>query len=342
MIKSKWLLLVSVVGALTIVGGILLHKSLNDSPPGAAQPLDHHQVEKVKTKLVRLLEEHDPKASLDYLRNAITEDTALARECHPLLHHLGRAAYEKYKDFNTAVGYQDGLCNSGYTHGVIEAHLIASNDIQATLKTTCSDQHNTPTFKQWQCYHGVGHGVMYFTNKDLPKSLSLCQSLSSDFARKSCSNGVFMERFIIVSHSGVPTSDTTGITMDLCKQQADMYKSVCYLYAPTAYLQRNINKYSGAFKDCERAEKKYIKACMYGVGGQAVKENITRPEVARDVCIKGPRKYIRTCIEGAVGLLINHHASPQPVKPLCDTAFARYKDICTAKITAWDKNYNSW
>lgn len=309
-------------------------------PIKVAQPLSHEQFEAVKNKLVQLLEEKDPEASLDYLRNAIAQDASLARECHPLLHHLGQSAYEKYKDFNKTVSYQDGLCNSGYTHGTIEAHFMASNDIHTALQTTCSNQNNEITFQQWQCYHGTGHGVMYFTGKDLSQSLSLCESLPTDFARSSCVNGAFMERFIIVSHSGSPAKSTSNVNTDLCEQQAAVYKSDCYFYAPTAYLERHTNDYNGAFEDCKNAENNFIDSCINGVGGQAMKENITRPDIARDICKTAPKKYVSSCIKGAIVLLINHSGSTALVEPLCDTTFGLYKDICTENIESWNSAYN--
>lgn len=337
--KKKMIFLAAASIVFLFACGIIVYQSSNNTaspnPNGASQPLTHSQFETAKVKLVQLLEEKDPKASFDYLRNAIKEDTALARECHPLLHHIGHSAYKKYKDFNKAASYQDGLCNSGYTHGAIEAHFMASDDIQATLQTTCSAQDKV-SFQQWQCYHGVGHGVMYFTGKDLSQSLSLCEGLPTDFARDSCANGVFMERFIIVSHSGSPASNTSTANTASCKEQIKKNKSDCYFYAPSAYLERNTNDYTGAFDDCSDAEKSYIGTCVYGVGGQAVKENITRPEVARDICKKAPKGYISSCIEGAVSLLSNHNASTTPVEPLCGTVFAQHKGTCTEKIKAWD------
>ncbi len=304
-----------------------------------AEPISHHEFEAQTTKLDALLTQNDPRASFDYLRTTIKDDPVVARVCHPLLHHLGHSAYEKYKDFNTAVNYQDGLCNSGYIHGVIEAHFMVSDDINVALQTTCPTQESKQTFQQWQCNHGMGHGAMYYTGKDLPQSLSLCETLATKQARNSCINGAFMERFIIVSHSGTHTSDTSNVTIDLCKQQADKYKSDCYIYAPTAYLERHPNEYDGAFDDCDNADSGYVGTCIYGVGGQAMKENVTRPEVARDVCKNAPRKFVSSCIAGAIGVLINHHATTLPVQPLCQTTFSEFKDTCNAKIKVWNDSY---
>lgn len=311
------------------------------APVDAAEALDHHEFEAQTTKLDELLDENDPRASFDYLRATIKNNAAVARVCHPLLHHLGHAAYEKYKDFNTAVNYQDGLCNSGYTHGVIEAHFMASDDINVALQTTCPSQDSKQTFQQWQCNHGMGHGVMYYTGKDLAQSLSLCETLSTTEASRSCINGAFMERFIIVSHSGMQTTETSNISIDLCGEQEEKYKSDCYTYAPTAYLERHTNDYTGAFKDCKNAGDTYISTCIYGVGGQAMKENVTRPDVAMDICKNAPQKYVNSCISGAIAVLINHHATTLPVQPLCETTFSEYKDICKARIKTWNDSYAS-
>lgn len=317
----------------------LVRNTVSNESSLVAQPLSHHQYENAEATLLQLLEDKDPKASLDYLRNAIRNNTALARECHPLLHHLGHSAYKKYKDFNKTVSYQDGLCNSGYTHGAVEAHLSASTDIHETLKTTCPSPDQKMTFQQWQCFHGMGHGVMYFTGKDLAQSITLCESLPTQSTRSSCVNGAFMERFIIVSHTGSHSSGDSHINTSLCEQQQEKYKSDCYFYAPTAYLERHINDYIGAFKNCEAVQSEYVATCIYGVGGQTAKENITRPEVARDICKKVSNKYRNSCIAGAVGLLINHNASTAPVAPLCTTTFAQYKTICSEQVVSWNKEF---
>lgn len=348
MLKSKKRFIAVLTGLLIILVAatatyLFLKDTLSIAPDSAAaKPLSHHQREEIENTLVQLLKTQDAKASLDYLRSAIQSDTALARECHPILHHLGHEAYATYKDFEKTVSYQDGLCNSGYTHGAIEAHFMASDDINTTLQTTCPSQANAVSFTLWQCYHGMGHGVMYVTGKDLAESTTLCETLPSTFARQSCSNGAYMERFIVVSHTGAAAKETSDIDTELCKSQPAPYKPDCYYYSPTAYLERHTNDYTGAFDECRHsAEEAFVAACINGVGGQAMKENVTRPEVARTICEKAPNTYRNTCIEGAIGLLINHHASIAPVEPLCTTTFEKYHRLCRQTLQAWTNYYTS-
>jgi len=312
------------------------HDSTN-TPANYATPLSHHQIEDTKETLLTLLSEQNPKAGFDYLRQAIKDNPSLARECHPLLHHLGHAAYKKYKDFDTTISYQDYLCNSGYTHGSIEAHFAASKDIAKTLKTTCTSSKKL-TFEQWQCFHGIGHGVMYYTNKDVQESIKLCESLPEN-AKKSCINGLFMERFIIISHTGAADTHAEHIDASICEEQPDTYKPDCYVYAPTAFLSLHPNDYMGAFEQCTSVETDYITTCIYGVGGQIMKENILDPSVAKETCRNAPQASASACIEGAVGILINHYADTAPVKGLCSTLFSDYQSTCERKISAWEASY---
>lgn len=328
---------------LSVIAGVAVYsnadKTKHDSTIEVVQPLSHSQFESTKATLIALLEANDPNASFRYLREAMDKDPALARECHSLLHHMGQVAYKKYHDFNETISYQDGLCNSGYTHGAIEAHLIASPDVQATLNTTCAEAVNKDKIQQWQCYHGLGHGAMYSTGKNLARSLSLCESLSTTFARSACINGTFMERFIVINHSGAISPDSSSVNTGLCKQQKQEYKSDCYFYAPSAYLGRSTNDYTGAFEDCKKSESSYINACFRGIGSQVTKENVTRPEVAQEVCKKAPSKYVKSCIEGAVSLLINHHASTVSVEPLCSNLFTQFKASCEEEVHFWNITY---
>lgn len=332
-------LIVAITSVASILYFILPREETTAPPANYAKPLTHEQIKETKAVLLARLENESPKASFAYLRKAINDDPSLARECHPLLHHLGHAAYEKYKDFNTTISYQDNLCNSGYTHGTIEAHFAASTDINETLKNTCTASKKL-TFEQWQCFHGVGHGVMYYTNKDVKASIALCETLAQN-AQKSCVNGVFMERFIVISHSGESDEHAEHIDAALCKDQPASYKPDCYTYAPTAYLSLHPNDYRGAFTQCEAVETTYRSTCIYGVGGQAMKENVLDPSIARDTCAIAPVDTRKMCAQGAIGILINHHGDTEPVKPLCSSVFSNYKTTCEQKINTWDESYAS-
>ncbi len=333
--SSKKVLVAAICASLLLLAGIYLVASRSGSDANSvkvAEPLTNAKQQEVKTKLTSLLKEGSPTAAFDYLRSEVASNESIARECHPLLHHLGHEAYKKYGDFSKTVNFADGLCNSGYTHGVIEAHFLASTNIEESLISTCGKE-KPGSFKSWQCYHGTGHGVMYYTNKDLNKSLELCEKHTSSFARKSCTNGVFMERFIVVSHTGQHSTNADSVDIKLCQSQAEKYKADCYIYAPTAYLSHYPSDYAGAFEQCQTAaESDYLGVCINGVGSQVVKDNITNPEAARYICKNGPSDFTNACMLGVLNLLVNHHASIEPVLPLCQSTFAEFRDLCVQAV----------
>ena len=110
------------------------------------------------------------------------------------MHEIGRAAYEKYGAFGEAMKYQDEICNAGYLHGVIESRLSRSTDVFADMKTMC-EEYPPGRLLSGDCYHGLGHGVMYYTANDLPRSLEMCDAFEKSFGRSNCISGVFMENF---------------------------------------------------------------------------------------------------------------------------------------------------
>lgn len=63
------------------------------------------RVAKARSDLLALVRDEDPKVALVRLREGIEKDDALLRSCHPLVHDVGRVAYEKYGDFGEAMKY---------------------------------------------------------------------------------------------------------------------------------------------------------------------------------------------------------------------------------------------
>jgi hypothetical protein len=249
------------------------------------------------------------------------------------MHHLGHEAYDFLGNFNEAMAVSDEICNSGFVHGLIEAQFTRTKDVDLALKTTCPDS-GLQNFRQWQCYHGVGHGIMYFTGKNLSESLKYCEKIPSKFASDSCIGGTFMEYFIVVSHTGQYTADASAKDISECSTQMDRHKGYCYLYAPTAFLELNPNKYLESASVCEQAESRFISGCIAGVGSQAIKENITNPSFVAQICKQLKKQnYTVKCIEGATGLYINHHGSLEPAVNLCKNAFKEFTNVCEGVIT---------
>ena len=296
-----------------------------------AQPLSREAYINARDFFVAIVNNQDPKIALQQLREQTTTDDSLLRSCHVLTHDIGHAAHEKYKDFAAAISYQNDICNSGYLHGVIESHFSTSADFSQAVKTVC-DKYPGEKFLSWECYHGVGHGLMFYTDNDLPRSLALCDAYDTDFAKGNCANGVFMENF----NSDAKMHPSKFLNPDdpfyPCREQKQNQKGNCYFYAPEYYLHLHPNDYAGALGWCKTAELPFRQTCAANVGGNTMIQNIHNPKFAEAVCMAGSPEQKIPCIGGMVMLFINHHGSPEPARALCERLETANRPTCYATI----------
>jgi hypothetical protein len=281
--------------------------------------------------LIALVRDENPRVALDRLWDEAEADPALLDSCHPLVHEIGRAAYEKYKDFGEAMKYQDEGCEAGYFHGVIESRLSKSTDVFADMKTMC-DPYPQGSSVSAQCYHGVGHGVMFYTANDLPRSLEMCDAFGTASKRSSCANGVFMENFNADQKLHLSKFLREDDPFYPCMEQAERHKYHCYRYAANYWLSLNENNYVGALEWCEGAEAGFRSRCAHGVGAQMTRRHMSDPVLVESTCAKGNPGQIAPCIEGMVAMHISHHHSVESARTLCEQLQSSNQPACYAKV----------
>jgi hypothetical protein len=201
------------------------------------------------------------------------------------------------------------------------------------MKTVCSN-YKVTTFIGWECYHGVGHGLMYFTQNDLPKSLSLCDSYKNYDEQMACINGVFMENFNVDQDVHISKYVNAHDPFYPCTNEKTKYKTDCYLYAPTYFLSLHKNDYAQALHICKTAEKDFRLTCISGVGSQAIKEHINSPKFVEQLCMQQPTEETNACISGMVGLYINHFGGLTEAKELCSKLEKTNQSTCQQIITS--------
>jgi len=280
-------------------------------------------------EIVALARAADPKAALLDLRRRMTESDALAAACHPVVHALGREAYTRYGNLAEALGFADGVCNWGYLHGVLEGYFADTADPSNAMQSACAG-YAVESLLGFECYHGVGHGLMLLTASDLRRSLDFCDAYAEKVARSSCHNGVFMEYFDAGRRPFAATS--ADALFAPCRDQKRKYKTDCYLYAPLHYLVVHEGDYAGALVWCTGAEPAYREICAAGVGSQAMKENVSAPRLVAARCSQGKGAYASACISGMVSLYINHHGSVEPAIALCATLDRDSRRVCDATV----------
>lgn len=291
------------------------------------------EYQKVLGELTVTLNTKNPKAAIEELKTLSDQNPLILRSCHSFAHELGHAAYKKYNDFAIAMSYQDELCASGYIHGVVESSFTKSANIFSTLNTVCEGADPGKFFGQ-DCYHGVGHGLMYFTDNNLPKALEYCHSYKDGEAASSCVNGVFMENFNTDQKAHVSEYLHEDDPFYPCAEQGNVEdKNLCYLYAPTYFLDLNGGDYVSALNWCQGAAEEFRHSCYVGVGNLAIKRNPKDPKKVEELCMTQEGEARAQCIYGLVTYFINYHGNLASGQELCKELKIINRKACGEGVT---------
>ncbi|MBI1863055.1 hypothetical protein HYS00_02975 [Candidatus Microgenomates bacterium] len=328
----RLVLSIAVVVLMTCVISLSLHLKLNTPQKALTPPiLSQHAYAKMKVKLFTLVDQQNPRIAIEWLKKQMETDPNARGFCHELLHETGRHAYGKYHDFTKALSYRDEVCVAGYIHGVIEAYFKSSADLFTSIKMVCAD-HPGGKYITWECYHGVGHGLMYYTDNNVPASLDYCESYDTPFARSACANGVFMEN-ASADHDNHPSkflkSEDAFYPCDVFP-----YKSDCYMNAPVRFLATHNNDYRRAFTWCHDAHE-YESDCIYGVASQMTRRNMGHEEEMQTMCASLTSPKNGTCIKSMVVWYITYYGRLNEARSLCDRLHQSNKPLCKKVVAAY-------
>lgn len=170
--------------------------------PGSASCLDN--------LFRQALNHHTTLEILQLIDRLETDDAELRRQCHPVVHAIGRETFRLKGNIHDSFSACDQTCHSGCYHGSVE-RFIRGDEIyiqtgkhpsQAELKqkANAACDPNAPLRLRFQCLHGLGHALMFFSNYDLDRALEACDALAGDWSRQSCYGGVFMENVVNATH----------------------------------------------------------------------------------------------------------------------------------------------
>jgi hypothetical protein len=289
----------------------------------------------------QILLEESPREALQKLQEDINSKVEIANNCHPIAHKLGQLAFEKYQSFSEVIVFQNSLCNSGFIHGVIEGRLKGSRDITTDISGLCNQKFRNH-FEEWQCFHGIGHGVMYFTNNNLPISLQYCSTLDTSSQQQNCANGVYMENFntnLALHSSEYLKADNSFYP---CNDPDFPYKNVCYYSAPIRALDLNQDNYLKTYNDCLEIDSQYINPCIAGIAGNAVKKNFNDVWKVEDICNSFNENYHETCIRSMISMYINMKGSMEDInRQKCELFDGLNKNYCLKEIESKQKEFQS-
>ena len=179
-------------------------------------------------KLESFVEQYGPAAALGVLKQIEIDTNGY---CHDRAHEVGRMAYEVFGPAAFVLSTHD--CRSGGQHGAIEALFAerGTTRLAEDIRTLCTTASNS--FTRHQCLHGIGHGLMAWTNYALLEALDLCDLAPTRQGQGSCYGGVYMEN-VVGGLSGDMGHFTEYLRYDdpvfPCDIVAARHQPDCYLF----------------------------------------------------------------------------------------------------------------
>ena len=220
-------------------------------------------------------------------------------DCHQAAHSAGRFAYELSgsEAFQTC----SAECHSGCYHGATEAYFRdhGTADLADDLATICSAE--LSEFVGHQCFHGVGHGLMAFSDYELFEALALCD-LIPDWER-SCYSGVYMENVVggLAADQGHHTQYLNDDPHFPCNIVGEKYKLSCYGYQSSRMMQLFNGDFSAIARECAVLEDEYLRRCFVSMGRDVGGVNVNNVPGAIEDCQSAPEGDPRNwCLRGAV------------------------------------------
>ncbi len=130
-------------------------------------------------------------------------DADVRRDSHVYAHGVGIGAYAGAAEVGRTFAQCTPEHQSGCYHGVIQAYFVEARQggggiDSATVNALCAAYEGAAGSRwlEFQCAHGMGHGLVMFHGHDLPVALKGCDLLGSGFQRETCYQGAFMENVV--------------------------------------------------------------------------------------------------------------------------------------------------
>ena len=127
--------------------------------------------------------------------------------------------------------------------------------------------------------HGLGHGLMIYTNYDLQKSLETCDQLATSWDQSSCTGGIFMEN-LQTSYGTKSPWLRDDDPLYPCTAVAERHKLYCYLMVTSRILDVDGGDWAKTVSWCRKAERNWVATCFQSLGPRRVRP--VAPESERD------------------------------------------------------------
>ena len=263
---------------------------------------------------------------LQLIRRFEAEDPEFRRDCHPVVHAIGRETFQLKGNIHDSFSACDQTCHSGCYHGSVERFLRGDeiysqtykHPSQAELKqkAAAACDPNTPVRFRYQCLHGLGHAILFFSIYQLQASLDICDALDEDWSRSSCYGGVFMENVSNATNEKKNFSPTDYHAP--CNQLADKYRQDCYIMQTSRMAEMGLST-ERMLEECAKAGD-YRVACTLSIGRDLSNEvRIGQVDAVARKCELVHDNGRQACMQGVVYALVDNTWDGRYAMPFCAT-----------------------
>jgi hypothetical protein len=278
-----------------------------------------------------------PTAALRLFDQRIVTDADVKADCHRIAHSIGSAAFARFEgDVARTFSGGSSTCASGYYHGVLERAFVgvsSKSELQKVAERLCDAQGiRRRSFLDYQCRHGLGHGLMIQTGYDLPTALSVCSRLGTGWDDLVCTGGVFMEN--INTRYGFRSQWVRDDDpLYPCRDVRAIYKRSCYMRATARILDLNGRNFPKAARTCAGLASHWSTFCFRGYGRDAVGEARYAPARILSLC-RLTRGAQGDCLLGAARTVGDGFgfAGARRAARLCTEAPATARDACFSGV----------
>jgi hypothetical protein len=276
-----------------------------------------------------------PKTALTlFNRRRVTEKT-VAADCHRIAHIIGSASLLFFRG-NVAQTYAHGSasCTSGYYHGILErafTNVFSEQGLIRVARKLCRGAGvRRRGFLDYQCDHGLGHGLMIQTGYDLPMALAVCHGLQTRWDEVSCTGGAFMEN----------GSTLYGFRSPWLKKDDPLYpcqrvllrnRGSCYLRVTTQILRRNHFDFEQTVQECRSLQSRWRLYCFRSYGRDAEHYVGGKIKSTLRLC-RLTGGWEGQCLYGAARTLADRDGKTSLASRLCRSADRRHQPGCFAGL----------
>lgn len=305
-------------------------RSLNECtalPPG-------DQVPCLKEHFAALTSTAGPDTALSELAAHRSDNPTIAEQCHQLAHGIGRVAVRAVGGVDEAFAHSDAMCSAGYFHGVMEESLgtVADRDLRSAVPTLCAGGDNKGP-DQFNCLHGLGHGLVLRVKGSLFGALQLCDALGpGSWEQDACAGGAFMQNLMNAGEGDIAAVADPNRPLYPCTAVEQWQKSSCYLMVTSLILNLNGRDIDKAFAACDGAEAAYVPSCYQSLGRDISGQTITEVRPMLELCQRGSREHLGDCLIGAATSTANEHQDVVRANQLCDAAPEDVRPHCANAV----------